>query len=161
MRASVLGKKSLQRILAAKGNPLEIKRLELHDNYINANAVIFANRLKAMGVGIEFVKEDAYDDMAVEDCIMPLQIGRYTIYDSPLKRQMYNKIFAEFIHLMETFSVVETYEGEKEDLIWKKVFELDDIKAFDLDDETKEMLVSASKGEVKVTEEKKKETVTE
>ena len=153
MRSSVLGKKSLQRILEAKGNPLEIKRLELKDNYINANAVIFSNVLKAMGIGIEFVKEGIYDDMAVEDCIMPLEIGRYTIYDTPLKRQMYNKIFAEFIHLMESYSVTETYEGEKEDIIWKMVFELDEIKEFNLDDGTKDMLIGVSKGEVKVPEE--------
>lgn len=157
MRSSVLGKKSLQRIIEAKGNPLEIKRLELKDNYINANAVIFENILKAMGIGVDFVKEGIYDNMAVEDCIMPLFIGKYTIYDTPLKREMYNKIFAEFIHLMESYSITETYPGEKEDVIWGMVFELEEIKSFNLDEDTKKMLVTSSKSEVKVEEDKDKD----
>lgn len=158
MRSSTLGKKSLQRILEAEGNPLEIKRLELKTNYLNANAIIFENKLKAMGIGIEYVKEGIHEDMTLEDVVMPLQIGKYTIYDTPLKRQMYNKIFAEFIHLMETYSVTESYIGEKEDIIWKMVFELDDIKALDIDENTKNMLIGSSKGELKVEEEKKEET---
>lgn len=159
MRSSTLGKKSLKRILEAEGNPLEIKRLELKTNYINANAVIFENKLKAMGIGVEFVREGIYDYMPVKDCIMPLKIGRYTIYDTPVKRQMYNKIFAEFIHLMETYSVTETYPGEKEDAIWKMVFELDSIKELNVDDETREMLVGVSKGEERKPENFKEECV--
>lgn len=161
MRSSTLGKKSLQRILETDGNPLEIKRLELKTNYINSNAVIFENKLKAMGIGVEFVKEGVYDNMVVEDCIMPLQIGKYTIYDTPLKRQMYNKIFAEFMHLMETYSVAETYPGEKEDVIWKMTFELDEIKALEIDEDTKEMLIGVSKGEPQKVEEAATEPVSE
>lgn len=161
MRSSTLGKKSLKQILESEGNPLEIKRLKLQTNYINANAVIFENKLKAMGIGVEFVREGIYDEMPIKDCIMPLQIGRYTIYDTPLKRQMYNKIFAEFIHLMETYSVIETYPGEKEDVVWQMVFELDSIKELNIDDETKEMLVGVSKGEIRKPEDMKEESVTE
>lgn len=145
MRSSTLGKKSLQRILEAKGNPLEIKRLELKSNYINANADIFAGRLKAMGIGIDYEREGAYDDAILEDTIMPLHIGKYTIYDTPLKREMYNTLFAEFIHLMESVSVVETRKGEKEDYIWKQVFELDKIKEMNIPDDVKEMVMSSTK----------------
>lgn len=161
MRSSVLGKRSLKRILEAQGNPLEIKRLELKTNYINANAVIFESRLKAMGIGIDYVKEGLYDDIPVEDTIMPLQIGKYTIYDSPLKKQMYNEIFAEFIHLMETYSVVESYPGEKEYVIWKEVFELDNIKAFNLDEDVKAMLITATQGNIPDMEEVKQESESE
>lgn len=157
MRSSTLGKKSLQRILEAKGNPLEIKRLELKSNYINANADIFMGRMKAMGIGVDFVKEGLYDNIPVEDCIMPLQIGKYVIYDSPLKRPIYNKIFAEFIHLMEKYSIPETYPGEKEDYIWNEVFKLEEIKALKISDEMKEMIISSTKDKSHELEETKNE----
>ena len=114
-----------------------------------------------MGIGIDYVKEGLYDDIPVEDTIMPLQIGKYTIYDSPLKKQMYNEIFAEFIHLMETYSVVESYPGEKEYVIWKEVFELDNIKAFNLDEDVKAMLITATQGNIPDMEEVKQESESE
>lgn len=145
MRSSTLGKNSLKRILEAKGNPLEIKRLELKSNYINANADIFAGRMKAMGIGIDYEREGAYDDIILEDTVMPLHIGKYTIYDTPLRREMYNIIFAEFMHLMESISVVESYKGEKEDVVWDQVFELDKIKELQVPKDVKEMVISSTK----------------
>ena len=145
MRSSTLGRKSLKRILETDGNPLEIKRLKVQDNFINANADIFSAKIKGIGLGLEFVREQDEVPDVIEDVIMPLQIGPYTIYDSPLRKPMYNKLFAEFIKQMENISVVQSYIGEKEDIIWKNVFEMEEIKAFDIPDEVKEMIISATK----------------
>lgn len=145
MRSSTLGRKSLKRILETDSNPLEIKRLKVQDNFINANADIFAARIKGIGLGVEFVRDQDEEPSVIEDVIMPLQIGPYTIYDSPLRKPIYNKIFAEFISQMENTSVVQSYIGEKEDIIWKNVFEMEEIKAFDIPDDVKEMLISATK----------------
>lgn len=146
MRSSTLGRKSLKHILETDGNPLEIKRLKVKDNYINANADIFNARFKSIGLRLKFVQEDQNDDM-LEDVIMPLQIGKYTIYDSPLNKSMYNVIFAKFISFMESYSVVESYPGEKKEIMWNKVFDLPEIQKFNLDEDTKTMIILASKNE--------------
>lgn len=145
MRSSTLGRKSLKRILETEGNPLEIKRLKVKDNYINANADILAAKLKAIGIRPVFVKEGEMDNAIIEDAIMPLSFGRYTIYDSPLRKPMYNKIFTKFFQLMQSVSVVEEYIGQKEDLVWKDVFECEEIKSMGIPDEVKEMLCTATK----------------
>ena len=147
MRSSTLGRKSLKQIMETDGNPLEIKRLKVKDNYINANADIFNARLKSIGLELEFVRDGEFEEDMVEDVIMPLQIGKYTIYDSPLRKPMYNKLFMKYISIMESISVMESYPGEKKDLVWQRVFELPEIQEYELDDETKEMIVLASKNE--------------
>lgn len=140
MRSSPMGRKSLQQILETDGNPLKIKRLKLQDNYINANADIFSSKFKAIGLGLEFVKEGE-EPTVIEDAIMPLKMGKYTIYDSPLRKPMYNKLFAKFIHLMETTGFVESHPGEKEEYIWNEVFAMDEIKEIDIPEEIKKMVV--------------------
>ena len=96
MRSSTLGRKSLKRIIETDGNPLEIKRMKVKDNYINANADIFNARLKGIGLKVKFVREGEFEPSMVEDVIMPLQIGKFTIYDTPLNKPMYNKLFTLF-----------------------------------------------------------------
>ena len=145
MRSSTLGRKSLKRILETEGNPLEIKRMKVKDNYINANADIFASRLKAIGLKVNFVKENDTCAEIIEDAIMPLQIGKYTIYDTPLNKMMYNKLFAKYLSIAESITVVESYPGEKQDLIWNKVFEDPDIKEYNISKTTKDMVISATK----------------
>lgn len=145
MRSSTLGRKSLKRIIETDGNPLEIKRMKVKDNYINANADIFNARLKGIGLKVKFVREGEFEPSMVEDVIMPLQIGKFTIYDTPLNKPMYNKLFTLFIKEMESISIMESYIGEKEDIVWKKVFEMDEVKKFKIPKETKEMIINASK----------------
>ena len=145
MRSSTLGRKSLKRILETDGNPLEIKRLKVKDNYINANADIFAARLKGIGLKVQYVREDEDEPTMLEDVVMPLQIGKYTIYDTPLNKPMYNKLFAKFIQMMESISMMESYVGEKSDYVWDKIFEEDEIKELNIPKETKEMILTATR----------------
>lgn len=145
MRSSTLGRKSLKRILETEGNPLEIKRLKVKDNYINANADIFAAKLKAIGIKPVFVREDEEEPTMLEDVVMPLQIGKYTIYDTPLNKPMYNKLFSKFIKMMEDVSFMETYPGEKSDYVWDKIFKEDDIVKLNIPDSTKEIILAATR----------------
>lgn len=145
MRSSTLGRKSLQRIIETDGNPLEIKRLKVQDNYTNTNADIFAAKLKAIGLKVNYVREGEFDNAIIEDVVMPLQIGKYTIYDTPLRKQMYNKLFAKFISMMENITFIESYIGEKEDYVWNQVFNLPEIKELDVPDDVKKMLVDTTK----------------
>lgn len=147
MRSSAMGRKSLKQILETEGNPLEIKRLKMKDNYINTNADIFNARLKGIGARLRFVREGDDEPTMLEDVAMPLQIGKFIIYDSPLRKKMYNHIFAIFMDKMESVSVMESYRGEKEDLIWDQVFALDEVKQYELPDDIKDMLRIASKNE--------------
>lgn len=145
MRSSTLGRKSLKRILETDGNPLEIKRLKVKDNYINANADIFAAKLKGIGLKVDFVREDEDEPTMLEDVVMPLQIGKYTIYDTPLNKPMYNKLFSKFLKMMESVSVMETYNGEKSDYVWDQIFNEPDIVELNIPDETKEIILAATR----------------
>lgn len=147
MRSSTLGRKSLKRLLETEGNPLEIKRLKLKDNYINTNADIFNAKFKAIGLRLKFVKEGEQEPDMLEDVVMPLQIGKFIIYDSPLRKKMYNHIFALFIKRMEEISVMESYRGQKEDLVWDEIFALDEVKKYELSDDVQGMIRLASKNE--------------
>lgn len=147
MRSSTLGRKSLKRLLETDGNPLEIKRLKMKDNYINTNADIFNAKFKGIGLRLKFTKDGEQEPDMIEDVIMPLQIGKFIIYDSPLRKQMYNHIFALFLSRMEKITVMESYHGQKEDLVWDEVFGLDEVAKYELSDEVKDMIRLASKNE--------------
>lgn len=147
MRSSTMGRKSLKRILETEGNPLAIKRLKVQDNYINANADISNAKLKGIGLRLKFYKDGDDTPDVLVDAIMPLYIGGYTIYDSPLNKPIYNKLFRTFDKYLSTVSIVQTYEGEKQDIAWKYVFNLPEIKEMNISDDIKDMVTRSSKHE--------------
>ena len=57
-RSSPIGRKSLKRILSATGDPFDVKRLKIEDNFTNQNADILQAYLKAIGLRLEFVTKD-------------------------------------------------------------------------------------------------------
>lgn len=148
MRSSALGRKSLDRIIAADGNPLKIKKLKVKSNYNNANADILSAKLKTMGLRLFFSpnpegKTTVYDDTSV----CALHFGEYIVYDYPRNRGMYQELFDKFNEKMKTFVTVETYRGEKHDMCWDMVFEEKELKdKYDLNDSLKEILANATKG---------------
>lgn len=153
MRSSTLGKKALKQIIETDGNPLEIKRLEVKDNYINTNADIFNARMKGIGLGVEFEKENSQYSEMLEDVVMPLHIGKFTIYDTPLKKEFYNQLFVKYLIRMEEFTMMESYVGEKSDKVWKEIFEeleRDSLESFHdelyhLSEDMKEMIMKATR----------------
>ena len=150
MRSSALGRKSLDRIISADGNPLKIQKLKVQSNFTNANADILAAKLKTMGLRLYFSpipegRVTIHDDTQV----CALHFGEYVIYDYPRHRQMYFELFDKFNKLMKSFMTIETYRGEKHDICWDEVFNDDELnKKYDLSDEMKEQLKAATKGQL-------------
>jgi len=143
-RSSALGRKSLQRILAADGNPLEVKKLKVHDNYINTNADILAAKLKGIGLRIRFYTGDELTPDMYIDAATEMKINGYTIVDSPKKFNMYQDLFNRFDKRMQTCSMMETHAGQKQEYCWNEVFEDEEIKRYNLSDSTKQMLIAAT-----------------
>ena len=150
MRSSALGRKSLDRIISADGNPLKIQKLKVKDTYTNANADILAAKLKTMGLRLYFspIKEGRttiHDDTKV----CALHFGEYVIYDYPRNRAMYQELFDNYAKLMNSFMSIESYRGEKSDMCWDKVFEDEELnKKYNLTEEIKNQLKATTKGHV-------------
>lgn len=140
VRTSALGRKSLERILAADGNPLRIHKLKIRDNYINTNADILAARLKAIGLRIDFYTSDNMNPDLCFDFVTELKIGRYTIMASPKDLPKYKAIFDAYDRELESFSMLESFPGQKQELCWDRVFESEEIKPYELSDSDKELL---------------------
>lgn len=146
MRSSVLAMKDLGKILENTGNPLAVTKIRIKEDYVNANAQIAACKLKALGIKLRFHKDNEESYEVVRDEIIPLHIDGYTIYDTPLNKMGYVTIFKEYRKYLNDAVIVESYPGEKQDMAWKHVFNLDEVKEMDfLTDDLKEMLVSVTK----------------
>lgn len=146
MRSSVLGMKSLQRILEATGNPLAVTRIKIQDNYVNANAQIAAAKLKALGIKLIFHRDNIETHEVIRDAIMPLHVGGYTIYDTPLNKETYVNLFRAFNDYLKDIVIMESYPGEKQDIAWEYVFGLDEFKdSVIIDQDMKDMLLSVTK----------------
>lgn len=150
MRSSALGRKSLDRIISADGNPLKIQKLKVKDTYTNANADILAAKLKTMGLRLYFSpipegRIEIHDDTKV----CALHFGEYVIYDYPRNRKMYQELLDIFSKKMNSFMTIESYRGEKCDMCWDEIFnDIELCKKYELNDELKNQLKSATKGHV-------------
>lgn len=151
-RSSMLGRKSLDRILAAPGNPLNIKKLKVKQTFTNTNAEILNAKLKAIGIRLVFSRDKDNIPDVFEDVITPMSIAGFTVYDSPLRNKLYIYLFEERRKFLSDFYIVESYPGEKEDIAWQHVFDLPKVKEYNLDEETKKMLIATTKGEYKPPE---------
>lgn len=149
MRSSALGRKSLDRILAADGNPLAIKKLKVKDNYSNANADILAARLKCMGIRINFSKNpEGHIEVYDNSHIYPFHYGSYVVYDYPYKRKFYQDLFNLFDKELKKGLMIESYRGERHDICWDNVFADEYIQkeyAEYLTDELKETMKTITK----------------
>ena len=152
LRSSALGRKSLDRILSATGNPLKIKKLKVQDNFTNANADILAAKLKTLGLRLYFSpnpegRVQFYDD----NTVMTMKFGDYMVVDHPHARKLYRILFDVFEEERKKFIMIETYPGEKLDVCWDRVFDREDIKNNEeinsaLTEELKENLKVTTKG---------------
>ena len=122
-RSSALGRKSLDRILAAPGNPLKVRKLKVQDNYTNANADILAAKLKCMGLRIFFSPNPYGRDMVYDaNTVISMHFGNYTIQDIPSKRGFYQDLFTAFDKELKKGEWIQSYKGEKHDICWEEVF---------------------------------------
>jgi hypothetical protein len=143
-RSSTLGRKSLQKILETDDNPLAVKKLKVQHNYINANADILNAKLKGIGLKIKFLNDKEEVPDLVEDSVVPLYVNGYVIYDSPLNKPMYNKLFLSFNKYMREYTVIEGYRGQKEEIAWKYVFDLPEIKELNISEDIRNMLLKST-----------------
>lgn len=145
-RSSPIGSKSLDRILSATGNPLKIHKLKVRDNYTNSNAEILMARLKSIGIGIQFSTAEDEATRYSPDTIVEMRFYGYTVMDRWENHQMYQDLFDQFIALMKSYMMVESYRGEKQELCWKKVFkDIDKSKKYKLTDDQKILLIEVTK----------------
>ena len=148
MRSSALGRKSLDRIISASGNPLKIKKLKVNDNFTNTNADILAAKLKTLGLRIHYsALPEGRITFHDNNSICEMHFGQYTIFDYPKNREMYSELFRKFESEMNKFILIESYRGEKHDVCWDTVFEDEEIKSkYEISDDTKETLKVLTKG---------------
>lgn len=141
MRSSVLGMKSLQRILEATGNPLAVTKIKIQENYMNANAQIAAAKMKSLGIKLLFHRDNDDDHEILRDAVMPLHISGFTIYDSPLKKGIYQRLLNEYTKYLNGIRLIESYPGEEQDEAWNHVFAMDEYKDSELiTEDMKDML---------------------
>jgi hypothetical protein len=145
MRSSILGRKSLDRILEAEGNPLDIVKLKIKDNYSNINAEILNARLKAIGLRLNFNTEEKITPDIFQDVISPLHIGPYTILDYISRHHLYIRLFELYDEEMKKCIMIESYKGEKSDKAWDSVFELDEVKEMKFSKSDKVMIRESTK----------------
>ena len=129
MRSSSLGRKSLHRILTAEGNPTEIISLKVRPEFINSNADIINARLKAIGLRLRFNTQKKIVPDIYQDVVSTLQIGPYTIMDKISKHENYVRVFYLYEKEFHKYEMIETYPGQKSDLCWDKIFELEEVKS--------------------------------
>ena len=136
-RSSPIGRKSLRRILEATGNPAAIQSIKIRDNFTNVNAQILAAKLKSMGIKINFhmvppEEQEIYSRYVTRE----MNFGQYTVMDTYDKRPIYNDLFERFNNKMKEFLYIETYPGEKSDIVWDDIFKNTDVvKEYDLSEE--------------------------
>ena len=148
MRSSALGRKSLDRIISADGNPLKIQKLKVKDTFTNANADILAAKMKTMGLRLYFSpiaegRATIHDDTQV----CALHFGDYVVYDYPRHREMYRDLFERFKTKLNSFMTIESYRGEKFDMCWDEIFNDPEVQSkYEISEEMKNQLKSITKG---------------
>ena len=143
-RSSVIGRKSLKCILEASGDPFDIEKLKVEDNFINQNAVILNVYLKGIGLRLDFETEND-GDLIYEDVPMEYVVDGYSIVDLPSRKASYKRLLDRFKEYMESYDVVEVYPGQKEDLAWDWVFSQKDIQNCNFEDHIKDMMKMMTK----------------
>ena len=155
MRSSTLGRMALSKILKADSHPLKIKKLNLKPEFVNTNAEMLQAKLKVIGIGLEFIREDDSDDSLKLTDEYPTfyQVDQYTIFDVREKRRMYQMIFRVYRRIRGSISFYGLSGNELEDAIWDKVFEDEELNAeFTIVEEDKEMLRNLTKAGVKAVD---------
>lgn len=147
MRSSPIGSKSLDRILNATKNPLKVHKLKVKDNYTNTNADILNARLKAIGLALEFTSKDDEKHRFSPDTTTDMHFGSYCVFDRFGNYEMYEELFREFRKHMRSFTMIESYVGEKEEICWNRIFSNKELtEKYEIGDETKNLLLTATKG---------------
>ena len=142
MRSSPVGRKSLDRIIKATGDPFDISKLVVEDSFTNINAQILDAYLKGIGIKIEYMVEDQKLHV-FRDVIRELRVHGYAIYDKPSNKPIYEKLFDLYEQFMEDYTVISTKKGSANEQAWDWVFKQSEVKKMELPSTiTKEFMTS-------------------
>ena len=136
MRSSPIGRKSLSRILESTGNPAAIQTIKIRDNFTNVNAQILAAKLKAIGIKINFHSIPPEDQEVYSRYVAKeMHFGQYSVMDTYDKKPIYSDLFNRFNEKMKEFIYIESYPGEKSDIVWDDIFtNTNVVEKYKLDD---------------------------
>lgn len=148
MRNSPIGRKSLKRILAATGNPLQINKLKLKDSYRNTNADILNAYLKPMGIRLNFVTDYEKIGDVIQDVVQAYQVHGYTVLDLPTRQPTYAKIFAVYDRIMNSYIFIDNGDHTLNETVWNMVFADEELKDLEIDDTMKNVCKAATSGEI-------------
>lgn len=150
-RSSPVGRKSLKRILAATGNPLHINRLKLKDSYRNTNADILNAYLRSVGIGIRFIKDPESLGDVIMDVVQDYQVDGFTVIDSPLRKEMYQRLFAKYRKVRNEYIVLDTSgDGSAQnEALWELVFKDPEVKKMKVPEDVKDICLRSTQGLLK------------
>lgn len=127
MRSSPIARSSLKTIISSEGNPMDIRKLKIKSNYSNTNAIIAQGYFKGIGIRLNSTKNE--NKMTIyEDTIIPIHMGGKIIYDKPSNKEQYYKLFKLKDEYILNHYIIESYEGEKEDIAWNYIMSLQEVK---------------------------------
>lgn len=125
-RTSVLGRKSLGRIINASGDPLKIGKLKIKRTYCNENVYALKARLKVMGLGYDFVTNRTLREERIGKIRQFITVYNYTFYDAPINRKYY-------VHLIDMYNyAVRSGADPKSETTWKEILDLYEIKFLEI-----------------------------
>ena len=142
-RSSPVGRKSLARILRASGDPGQIHKLKIKDSYRNVNADIFNAYMKTLGIGVEFYTDIDNIENVIMDVAQPYSVHGFTVLDTPLHREIYEKCFDEYRKVMNDNIFVLDEKTDLNTYVWDLVFE----KLPDIDPGIQQVCRNATIGE--------------
>lgn len=122
-RSSPVGRKSLARILRASGDPGQIHKLKIKDSYRNVNADIFNAYMKTLGIGVEFYTDIDNIEDVILDVAQPYTVHGFTVLDTPLHREIYERCFDEYRRVINDNIIVLDDKTDLNTYVWDQVFE--------------------------------------
>ena len=125
-RTSAKGrKKCFENILAAEGNPLLVKDVEVDNTFVNANAVMLKQRFKQIGIGYKIITNQSLTQEAIENMDTIISVYGLKFIDTPRNRRYY-------VRLIDTYNQkVRAGYPEKDELTWETVLNDESIKPID------------------------------
>lgn len=144
-RSSPVGRKSLVRILQATGDPGQIHKLKLKQDYRNVNADIFNAYLKSWGIRVNFMTDiDGIEDV-IMDVVQPFSVHGYTVFDLPSRRDIYSELIDTYEDLKNEQIVILDDTTDLNTFLWDQIFAMDKYK--DVDPGIQQVCRAATNGE--------------
>lgn len=127
MRSSPLARKQLKKILSAKGNPLDLKKLKIKETFVNNNAMVFNQYAKGMGWRLHIVTDDM-EDVDYRSTIVPMNVYGNIIYDVPTNKEKYMQLYEKYFEILKGIDIEEKYPGEKNSVAWYRTLETPEVR---------------------------------